>query len=430
MTVESKRSFSYQYLALGCVLVVAGCGGGVGSGGSGTPPVVSTGPASGTEFLYQVTYSDLAGDISVSSFDPSSGAVGTIANVTGQFVPLRLGIDTPSPMVPPSAKYIYGPGQPEYGNEQGIYCASITGSAGQLTPIAEPYLPVNPFFQITSARMDGQGRFIYVEDVSSNETTSAIRSFAINPDDGSLTEGPPTAQQSSGGNALIAGTDLAGKYVYTWSATALGWDLQAYAIDQTNGSLTQVTGSPYVLFATQDLDVSIANPLGLGVDPAGKYVYVPMAGSDANQVNYSETLVFSVDPETGALAPVTGSPFPLPNFQGTGPVMLDPDGKVLYVVGFNNAGTTGVGAYPVDPMSGSVTSTLAFTPVTHCCEAIMMDPAGKNLMAFENQPQIDLNQNYVPNIYTFAVDETTGALGAELTTQGGAGVSGVIVKIP
>jgi 6-phosphogluconolactonase (cycloisomerase 2 family) len=378
-----------------------------------------------------VSYSDLAGYITVSSFDPSSGAVGALNNVTGQFVPLGL-----NPMVPPSAKYIYGFGQPEYEKEQGIYCASITGAAGQLTPIAEPYLPANPFAQITSARMDGLGRFIYVEDVSPNETTSAIRSFAINPEDGSLTEGPATTQQSSGGNALIAGTDPAGKYVYTWSGTATGtatgtgWVLQAYAIDGTDGSLTQVPGSPYVLFASPDPGVSIADPLGLAVDPSGRFVYVPMVGTGADQVNFSETLVFSVDPDTGALAPVTGSPFSLPNFQGTGPVALDPNGKVLYVVGLNNAAATGIGAYPVDPTSGNITGALPFTLVTHCCEAIMMDPAGENLVAFESQPQIDLGYDYVPSIYTFTVDQTTGALGVEQTTAGGAGLSGVIIKIP
>jgi 6-phosphogluconolactonase (cycloisomerase 2 family) len=336
-------------------------------------------------------------------------------------------------MVPPSAKYIYEFGEPDYANEVGIYSAAITGSAGQLTPIAEPYLPPKPFVDVVSAQMDGQGRYIYVSDIDPSYTpgppTSSIRSFDINSDDGSLTEGPEITQSDPVGSLTVVGADSGGKYIYAWSMTTTGWNLEDYAIDGTDGSLTQVAGSPYVLFTNPVPATTYADPVGLAVAPSGKFVYVALSVSNPDTQVSSELLVFSADSATGALTSVSGSPFPLGD-QAVDGMVLSPDGKVLYASTISNVGVAGIVAYPVDPTSGNISSPLPFTPQASCCRALMMDPSGGYLVEFENAPQQNLNILGVPNIDIFSVDQATGALSAEQSTQGGAGLSGVIVQIP
>jgi YVTN family beta-propeller protein len=70
-------------------------------------------------------------------------------------------------------------------------------------------------------------------------------------------------------------------------------NISAYSIDPVTGALTAVSGSP---FATG------LGPFSLEVDPSGKYAYV--ADSQSNSVS-----AFSIDAGTGALTPIAGSPF-------------------------------------------------------------------------------------------------------------------------
>ncbi len=78
--------------------------------------------------------------------------------------------------------------------------------------------------------------------------------------------------------------------------------VSAYAIDPSSGALTPVAGSPFAAGTV---------PSGIAVDAAGKFAYLENAGSD----NVS---AYSIDPTDGALTPVAGSPFAA----GTAPVAI------------------------------------------------------------------------------------------------------------
>ena len=64
------------------------------------------------------------------------------------------------------------------------------------------------------------------------------------------------------------------------------------------------------------------DPLGMAVDPTGKFAYVPNVGSD----NIS---AYTIDATSGALTPMTGSPFSAG--RGAYAVAIDPSGKFAYV---------------------------------------------------------------------------------------------------
>jgi sugar lactone lactonase YvrE len=94
-------------------------------------------------------------------------------------------------------------------------------------------------------------------------------------------------------------------------------NVSAYTIDPATGALTAIPGSPFS---------AGADPVSVAVDPSGKFVYV------ANNAVGNIVSGFTIDP-TGALTVIAGSPFSAgkqPNW-----VAVDPSGKFAYVA---NAG--------------------------------------------------------------------------------------------
>jgi 6-phosphogluconolactonase (cycloisomerase 2 family) len=124
---------------------------------------------------------------------------------------------------------------------------------------------------------------------------------------------------------------------------------------------------------------------GITVTPDGKFVVV------ANGVT-SNVSVFSLDPGTGALSEVPGSPFAT----GRGPgVAIDPTGKFVFVADADN----NLSAYTIDSM-GSLTPVGAPIPFGAEAESIAVDPTGKFVFV-----------GLVPReIAGFTLDRTTGAL--------------------
>jgi 6-phosphogluconolactonase len=84
--------------------------------------------------------------------------------------------------------------------------------------------------------------------------------------------------------------------LYTGSAT-----ISQYSLNSSTGALGAAFGS-------YSLPLS---PLAVTIDPSGAFAYVPNAGA-------STVSAFRIDPSSGNLTPVPGSPFPA----GTGPVSV------------------------------------------------------------------------------------------------------------
>src|SRR5262245_19610460 len=71
-------------------------------------------------------------------------------------------------------------------------------------------------------------------------------------------------------------------------------DVSGYTIDSTTGALTPLSESPFP---------AGSSPSSMAVDPAARFVYVVNAGSN-------DISVYAIDPTSGALRPIRGSPFP------------------------------------------------------------------------------------------------------------------------
>jgi 6-phosphogluconolactonase (cycloisomerase 2 family) len=135
------------------------------------------------------------------------------------------------------------------------------------------------------------GQFLYTANLFSND----VSAYAIDRETGSLSPvpGSPFAAQNQPIGIAI---DPLGHFVF--AVNRYSNNVSVYAIDRTTGGLAEVSGSP---FATG------LNPVGVGVDPSGKFVYT--ANFDVLPTNVSTVSGFTLDPTTGALTPVPGSPF-------------------------------------------------------------------------------------------------------------------------
>jgi YVTN family beta-propeller protein len=191
------------------------------------------------------------------------------------------------------------------------------------------------------------------------------------------------------------------KFVYV--ANQSSGDVSGYTIDSTTGALTQITGSNPSPFTVAP---NGSGPFSVAVDPSGKFVYV--ANNFSNNVSG-----FTIDPGTGALMPIAGSPFSDPALFNPQPtsVAVDPSGKFVYVT---NAGTNSVSGFSI-ASNGVLTllgNFLLGSPATNP-RSVAVDPSGKFVYV------ANLGSNTVSG---FTIDPGTGALtliGSPFTVPGG-----------
>lgn len=264
----------------------------------------------------------------------------------------------------------------------------INRATGGLTPIAGS--PFQVTFPADTIASDPQGRFLFI----GNESGGNIASFQINQTTGSLTPSPNSPINAVGiGSGDVFTVDGGGKYLYVGeqndSASAV---VHGFIIDQTNGSLTDIPGSPF------SLGVSTVH-----ADPSGKYLlgirgYVDLGGPSGDNNLY----VFAINPSTGFPVPVTGSPVPLNGAPNE--FAIHPNGKFVYTMDV----ATGSASAPIEGLQLDQ-STGTLTPLT-----------GSPFTALPGASQCKFEQTGVAmfcaetyfgtNFEVFTVDPNTGAV--------------------
>jgi 6-phosphogluconolactonase (cycloisomerase 2 family) len=186
------------------------------------------------------------------------------------------------------------------------------------------------------------GRYYYQTLPGALGIDAQIAGFSTNAMTGALSP-VPGSPLSLGPNINqlpeVMAVDPAGKYLYVsnWAAqqTGQGGPMHAYSIDPVSGALTDVPGSPFAV--SQWRQVSVA------VDASGKFLIVPTSPTTAANC----LVVTSINPDTGALAAVPGSPFDL---HCGNSLATDPSEPYVYM------GSEGiVDAYSIDQVTGTLT---------------------------------------------------------------------------
>jgi DNA-binding beta-propeller fold protein YncE len=180
----------------------------------------------------------------------------------------------------------------------------------------------------TPAVITPDGRYLYQNDAFPEvfPTSMQIAGFSANAMTGALSPvpasplSPTTPAESSPGLMAI---DPSGRFLYAgyqFFVVNVGEDggLVAYSLDVVSGELTAVPGSPFSVGGV---------PNSVAIDASGRYVIVSISprlgGPEGNCL-----AVLSIDPGTGALTPVRGSPFgPM---HSCGAVAADPSGPYVY----------------------------------------------------------------------------------------------------
>ena len=211
---------------------------------------------------------------------------------------------------------------------------SIDAATGALAALSGSPFPFSVF------SIHPNGKFAYAE---------GGHVYAINRDTGALTEvaGSPFASASpsvvtpngrfgytprSGGCTSLPGPGAPGPCL------PLAGSVSASRIDSNTGGLEAVVGSPFA---------AGIEPRSASIDASGRFLYV------ANGGNYhvgggGDISAYTIDSTTGALAPVTGSPFAARGFPSS--VDVAPNGAFVYVV---DSGVLLV--YRVDAATGALT---------------------------------------------------------------------------
>lgn len=156
--------------------------------------------------------------------------------------------------------------------------------------------------------------------------------------------------------------------------------ISGYAVDPTTGALKQVPGSPFA---------AATNSTAITVDPAGRFVYV--ADSYLNAIQ-----AYTIDQNTGALSKQFAV-YPAGNQPGA--LAAHPSGKWLYAA---NRFSGNVSAYQINGASGTLTE-VAGSPfaVGGWCFALAIDSGGRFAYVADYQGN---------RLLAFSIDQNTGAL--------------------
>ncbi len=260
---------------------------------------------------------------------------------------------------------------------------SIDTSTGALTALSgfpmtvTLNLPIAPgYFQMTT---DPGGNYLFISDSGANE----IFSYTINSTTGALTpatNSPFAVPSIEPGNIT---TDGLGRFLYVCTQTVHeGGVFEAFSIG-TGGTLTYIPGS---------LNLTIgSNTWQLVGDASGKY----LIGTSGNTLSMSGTddkhlYVFSIDQTTGIASPASGSPV-VTQFSPFSIAMQPPssNGELVYSFGPNDTATgyNGIEGFQLDPSTGAL-SELSGSPFSNGLTLGwwgQFDQSGSNLLVYSSE---------------------------------------------
>jgi 6-phosphogluconolactonase len=192
----------------------------------------------------------------------------------------------------------------------------------------------------------------------------------------------------------------------TLNGGGAGGQILPMSLNPSTGALAPLTGV-----------LGPGNPVTLVADPGRKFLY----GSDFNS---GMVFAYSIDAATGNLTALGNSPYSTPFFGNGGPLGMDPAGKFVFFVADPNGDIV-----TFKRNSSDGTLTLSSAPVVQDANQpieLVIDPAGMFLYAADHS---DPSGN---EISVFSIDGTTGGLtpvaGSPFTFQANSGPWGMAIS--
>ncbi len=367
-------------------------GGGTGGGGGGGGGTGGVDASQAAALIYYAVPTINAAGVT------SSGAFGTLNNYTGP----TLGSNIADSMLIVRRQFLYVPM-----GDNTVVGYSIDRQTGALTLIAgSPVTVAGTSVTADDVATDPLGQYLFV----GSETGAQVWVFTINSSTGALTTvagSPFTSGFSAGAASDNMAVDASGRFLYVGQLGSTGIAGFSIGTGASGGVLTPLAGSPFTgtNFPVQQIHAS---------PTAGLLLAVQAVADSTTKAIDKHLYVYSIDSTTGALAPVTGSPF----LTGTGNAPFDfaisPNGNLVYALEANVTTTSDapIEGFSLNSGTGQLTSLGAFdgVPTSERCQ---FDQTGIYLFCIDSlttQSKITVN----------GVNLSTGALthGADLAVTG------------
>jgi 6-phosphogluconolactonase len=293
---------------------------------------------------------------------------------------------TLSPVALTAQSCVLNPSQFAYvANDSGTISGYLLNATnGKLSSVVGSPFPTTTE-SLNSVAVDPTNRFVYA---TYGVTNKNVEGFTINCVTGQLTP-IPGSPFSAGVSPYAIAFDPTGRFAYF--ADFGGYTVSALKIDPTSGRLQLIATYPAGSF-----------PDAVAVDPQGKFVYV----TNQNSNNISG---YTINQVTGALTPMTGSPFPTGTFPVS--VAVDPNERFVYVA---NQGSGNVSGYMINATTGAL-STLATSPFAaggNGLYSVAIDPTGAHVYVggYGGIFSYSINQNTTDFDGTFPPEQLFGQL--------------------
>jgi 6-phosphogluconolactonase len=266
---------------------------------SGDLPVsVAVDPAG--KFVFVANYNSQT--VRVYQLDQNTGA---LTQAPGS--PFQAGLSPQSVTADLTGQFVYVANG--YHNGNGTVSAySVDQSTGSLTPV--PGSPFSVPMDQSKSGFPAPGTMPCSVTVHTTNTGQALHvadsfqadiwEYLIDGTTGALALSPASPFSVPGGPYSVK-ADSHGQFIYASNQypTYPSGSVAGYTIDAVTGSLTAVSGSPFLAGQV---------PVGLAVDSEGQFVYTANQGTLSN--NFAGTVTaYRIDAHTGALTSVPGSPF-------------------------------------------------------------------------------------------------------------------------
>jgi 6-phosphogluconolactonase len=270
---------------------------------------------------------------------PSRGSV-LLLHISGATGAITVGAETPqvqntSPTgiaLLPSKKFLYAVNSSSFADSISIFNVASDGTlalSGTPTPAGN-----GP----NDAVIDPSGKYLLV----TNNFGNNVSVYSIDASNGALSEvaGSPFPANNSPAEILITPS---GNFVYVTNP-GIG---MVTAFSFSNGVLTKVPGSPF-------LSVQGGGAFGLAVDGSEKFLYVanPAASNPPPLSTRGNISGFNINPSSGALTPILGSPFTATNGNGPSAITVDPSGKFVYAT--TPGSSFSIWCYTITPTNGQL----------------------------------------------------------------------------
>jgi len=180
--------------------------------------------------------------------------------------------------------------------------------------------------------------------------------------------------------------------------------VSGYLLTRSTGALTPISGSPFQTGGPSTAD-------GAWTDPKGRFLFV---GSESS----GDVWVFTINQTTGALTLVTGSPFSAVGFTSADVMAVDASGQFLYAG--QGTPSSGVMGFSINQTTGALTP-LPGAPFNLSIAQVRTTPVGEFLMGTAEIQDAGTGATDT-HVYVYAINSTTGipssVSGSPFTTTG------------